>query len=159
MEIRITSRNLGLSSQCQQFIEKKMRAIRRFVADGVSAQVFLRRNAGTVPGKRFSARARLTIRQGKLHGFCANAHLNVAVRQLVAKLARQARKGKRRRVDAVRRIDKASHRDECPYEPVAETAPGITIEPPSSASEKVGHRRGQKRPKKLACLRSNTTLT
>jgi ribosomal subunit interface protein len=116
MEIRITSHNLGLSSRCHQFIEKKMREICRFVADGVSAQVFLRRNAGTVPEKRFSARARLTLRQERIHGFCANAHLDVAVRKLLAKFARQARKRKRRRVDAVRRIDKSSYQDEGPYE-------------------------------------------
>jgi hypothetical protein len=59
-----------------------MRVTRRFVGDAVSAQVFLRRNAGTVPGKRFSARARLTLSQGEILGFCANAQLNVAVRKL-----------------------------------------------------------------------------
>ena len=64
MEIRITSHKLGLSSGFLQFIEEKMRAIRRFVGDAVSAPVFLRRNAGTVPGKRFSARAHLTLSQG-----------------------------------------------------------------------------------------------
>jgi len=69
MKIRITSYNLGLSSRFQQFIEKKMRVIRRFIRDGVSGQVFLRRNAGTVPGKRFSARARLTLLQGQFTVF------------------------------------------------------------------------------------------
>jgi len=96
-----------------------MRVIRRFVGDAVSAQVFLRRNAGTVPGKRFSARARLTLSQGEILCFCANAQLNVAVRKLVAKLASQARKRKRRRVDAVRRINKFSHQSGGHYEPAA----------------------------------------
>jgi len=57
-----------------------MRVTRRFVGDAVSA--FLRRNAGTVQGKRFSARARLTLSQGEILGFCANAQLNVAVRKV-----------------------------------------------------------------------------
>jgi ribosome-associated translation inhibitor RaiA len=95
MDIRITSRNLGLSSRFRQFIEKKMRVIRRFVGDGASAQFFLHRNAGTVPGKRFSARGRLTLPRKEIHGFKANAHLNVAVRKLVAKFVRQARERKR----------------------------------------------------------------
>jgi hypothetical protein len=43
MEIRITSQNLGPSSRCRQFIEKKMRVIRRFIGDRVSTQIFLRR--------------------------------------------------------------------------------------------------------------------
>jgi ribosomal subunit interface protein len=121
MEIRITSHKLGLSSRFQQFIEEKMRVIRRFVGDAVSAQVFLRRNAGTVPGKRFSARARLTLSQGEILGFCANAQLNVAVRKLVAKLASQARTRKKRRVDAVRRTNKFSHQSGGHYEPAAGT--------------------------------------
>lgn len=121
MEIRITSHNLGLSSRCHQFIEKKMRAICRLVADGVSAQVCLRRNAGTVQGKRFSARARLTLRQGQIHGFCANAHLDFAVRKLLAQFARQARKQMRRRVDAVRRVNKSRHEVEDPYDPAVGT--------------------------------------
>ena|ERR1700732_5607972 len=121
MEIRITSHNLGLSSRFQQFIEKKMRVIRRFVGDGVSAQVFLRRNAGTVPGKRFSARARLTLRQGEILGFYANSRLNVAVRKLVAKFASQVRKRKRRRVDTVRRIKKFTHQSGGHYEPAVGT--------------------------------------
>jgi ribosome-associated translation inhibitor RaiA len=99
-----------------------MRVIRRFVGDGASAQFFLHRNAGTVPEKRFSARARLTLPRGEIHGFYANAHLNVAVRKLVGKFARQARQWKRRRVDAVRRIDKSGHqRVGGPYEPAVET--------------------------------------
>ena len=59
-----------------------MRVIRRFAGDGVFTQVFLRRHAGTVPGKRFSARARLTPPQGAILCFCANAQLNVAVRKI-----------------------------------------------------------------------------
>ena len=43
-----------------------MRVIRRFIGDGVSAQIFLRRNAGVVPGKRSSARARFTLAQGEI---------------------------------------------------------------------------------------------
>jgi ribosomal subunit interface protein len=121
MEIRITSHKLGLSSRFQQFMEKKMRVIRRFVGDGVSAQVFLRRNAGTVPGKRFSARVRLKLPQGEILGFSASAQLNVAVRKLVAKFASQARKQKRRRVDAVRRINKFSHQSGGHYEPAVGT--------------------------------------
>ena len=66
MEIRITSQDLGLSSRCRQFIEKTMRVIRRFIGDGVSAQIFLRRNAAVVPGKRSSARARFTLAQGEI---------------------------------------------------------------------------------------------
>jgi ribosome-associated translation inhibitor RaiA len=118
VEIRITSHNLSLSSRSREFIEKKMRVIRRFAGDGVFAQVFLRRHAGTVPGRRFSARARLTLPQGEIHGFYANAHLSIAVRQLVGKFAWQTRQRKGRRVDAVRRIDKSSHhRVEVPNEP------------------------------------------
>ena len=98
MEIRITSQDLGLSSRCRQFKEKKMRVIRRFIGDDVSAQIFLRRNAGVVPGKRFSARARFTLARAKFSGFCTNAQLNGAVRKLIAKFARQARNRKRRRV-------------------------------------------------------------
>ena len=72
-------------------------------------------------GKWFSARARLTLSHGEILGFCANAQLNVAVRKLVAKLASQARKRKRRRVDAVRRINKFSHQSGGHYEPAAGT--------------------------------------
>jgi hypothetical protein len=69
MEIRITSHNLGLSSRFQQFIEKKMRVIRRFVGDGVSAQVFLRRNAGTVPGSGLARGHALRCGRGKFSAF------------------------------------------------------------------------------------------
>jgi hypothetical protein len=69
MEIRITSQNPGPSSRYRQFIERKMRVSRRFIGDGVSAQIFLRRNAGVVPGKRFSAGARFTLPQGEILGY------------------------------------------------------------------------------------------
>jgi ribosome-associated translation inhibitor RaiA len=121
MEIRITSQDLGLSSRCRQFIEKKMRVIRRFIGDDVSAQIFLRRNAGVVPGKRFSARARFTLAQDEILGFCTDAQLNGAVRKLIAKFASQARNRKRRRVEAVRRINKFSNQNRGPSEPAVGT--------------------------------------
>lgn len=121
MEIRITSQDLGLSSRCRQFIEKKMRVIRRFIGDDVSAQIFLRRNAGVAPGKRFSARARFTLPQGEILGFCTDAQLNGAVRKLIAKFASQARNRKRRRVEAMRRINKFGNQNRGPSEPALGT--------------------------------------
>jgi ribosome-associated translation inhibitor RaiA len=121
MEIRITSQDLGLSSRCRHFIEKKMRVIRRFIGDDVSAQIFLRRNAGVAPGKRFSARARFTLPQGEILGFCTDAQLNGAVRKLIAKFASQARNRKRRRVEAMRRINKFGNQNRGPSEPAVGT--------------------------------------
>ena len=98
-----------------------MRVIRRFIGHDVSAQIFLRRNAGVVQGKRFSARARFTLARAKFSGFCTDAQLNGAVRKLIAKFASQARNRKRRRVEAVRRINKFGNQNRDPSEPAVGT--------------------------------------
>jgi ribosome-associated translation inhibitor RaiA len=109
IETQITTRNLVLSLRLRELIEKKMRAIYRFARDVCSAQIFVHRNAGIAPKKRFCARARLTFSQGeKIHIRYANSRLNVAIRRLTTMVALQARKRKRRRENIVRRIDKSS---------------------------------------------------
>jgi hypothetical protein len=144
-----------------------MRVICRFVGDGASAQFFLRRNAGTVPGKRFSARGRLTLPRGEIHGFKANAHLNVAVRELVAKFVRQARERKRHRVDAMRRIDKSSHQSGGPMSSPSERILTRSKSPHRALRSNRRLARFREKPlseskasreKRLVCLHWNTTL-
>jgi ribosome-associated translation inhibitor RaiA len=115
MKTQVTTENLVLSLRLRALVEKKMRSIRRFARDVVSTQIFLRRNAGIAPEKRFSARARLTLPRGeKIHVAYASSHLNVAVRKLIAMLALQARKRKRRQETVVRRVDKSGYQSEAP---------------------------------------------
>jgi ribosome-associated translation inhibitor RaiA len=113
IETQITTRNLVLSLRLRELIEKKMRAIYRFARDVCSAQIFVHRNAGIAPEKRFCARARLTLPRGeKIHVGYANSRLNVAVRKLVAMVALQARKRKRRRENIARCIGKSGYQSD-----------------------------------------------
>jgi hypothetical protein len=69
MKIRITSHKLALSSRLREFIERKMRVIRRFAGDGVSGKVFLHRNAGTVQGSGLARGQGLRCRGEKFTAF------------------------------------------------------------------------------------------
>jgi ribosomal subunit interface protein len=101
LPIHITPHNLRLSPGLRSFIQKKVSALSRFGGDMLGAEMALRGKSGAA--HLFSVSARVSLPGRDLQGNATHRNLYGAINQLVARLARLARKRKTRLVRAFRR--------------------------------------------------------
>ena len=104
MPVHITPHNVGLSPRSRNLIETKISALSRFAGDMLGAEIVLRGKRGAA--QLFSVSARVALPGRDLQGNARHANLHGAIDQLVARLARLARKRKTRLVSAFRRPSK-----------------------------------------------------
>jgi ribosome hibernation promoting factor len=99
--IHITAHNTELSAALREFIQLKISSLSRFGGDIVAAEVVLRGRSGAA--HLFSVSARLAFPGRDVHGNATHSDPYGAVNQLVARLARLARKRKTRLARLFRR--------------------------------------------------------
>jgi len=93
--VHITAHNLPLHDALRRFVLKKVGPLRRFANDGLTAEIVLRRDGSVADC--FSAAARISLPGRDIHAQAEAANTHEAIRQLVSKLGRLARKRKTRR--------------------------------------------------------------
>lgn len=101
VSVHITPHNVQLSPRSRNFIETKISALSRFAGDMLGAEIVLRGKRGAE--QLFSVSARVALPGRDLQGNAKHPNLYGAIDQLVARLARLARKRKTRLVSAFRR--------------------------------------------------------
>ena len=99
--IHITPHGLQLNARLRNVIERKISALSRVAGDMLAAEIVLRGKKGAA--QLFSVSARIALPGRDLQGNATHANPYGAINQVVARLARLARKRKTRVVSAFRR--------------------------------------------------------
>lgn len=99
--IHVTPHGLQLSARLRSAIERKISALSRVAGDMLAAEIVLRGKRGAA--QLFSVSARIALPGRDLQGNATHANPYGAINQVVARLARLARKRKTRVVSAFRR--------------------------------------------------------
>jgi ribosomal subunit interface protein len=92
--VHITSHNVRLGPALREFIQRKISAVRRIAGDALGVELVLR-GASDAP-HLFSVTARVALPGPDLHGSASHHNIRHAITDLVARLARAARKRKTR---------------------------------------------------------------
>jgi ribosomal subunit interface protein len=99
--IHVTPHGLQLSARLRNAIARKISALSRVAGDMLAAEIVLRGKKGAA--QLFSVSARIALPGRDLQGNATHANRYGAINQVVARLARLARKRKTRVVSAFRR--------------------------------------------------------
>lgn len=94
MPIHIMPHHLTLSPALIAKVQEKIGPLVRIGGDAVRADVVLRLHHGIVPGKQFSASARLSLPGRDVYASATNGNLYKAITELESLLARRLRKRK-----------------------------------------------------------------
>ena len=94
MPIYIMPHHLTLSPSLITKVQEKIGPLVRIGGDAVRADVVLRLHHGTVPGKQFSASARLSLPGRDVYASATDGNLYKAITELESLLARRLRKRK-----------------------------------------------------------------
>ncbi len=94
MPIHIMPHHLTLSPALIAKVREKIGPLVRIGGDAVRADVVLRLHHGTVPGKQFTASARLSLPGRDVYASATHGNLYTAITELESRLARRLRKRK-----------------------------------------------------------------